>query len=232
MNAELKAQLKRFVPPEVLNAVLLHFPALYATSLVAYESNFQDSRVREELLGELARTLNIPGDIIECGSSRCGTSAIMALLLRSRNIKKTIYACDSFEGFDRNELSKEYAAGLTTTPSEAFTSTSYSYVCRKLSALRLQDYVIPVKGYFQQTLPNMTGPFCFALIDCDLKESLLYAAETIWPRLTSGGVLLFDDYLEDEFKGARLGVEEFLHRYRGELGSSGLLEHFYFVRKP
>lgn len=41
-----------------------------------------------------------------------------------------------------------------------------------------------IKGYFQDTLPNIVGPFCLVFIDCDLRDSLVYAAETLWPLLS------------------------------------------------
>ena len=228
----MKARLKKLIPVKLLNAILLNFPMLYSSSVVRYESNFQNPDDLQELLAQLEATFTIPGDVIECGSSRCGTSAIMALFLRKHSIKKMIFACDSFEGFDRQELAREFQARLTTTKDDAFTSTSYDYVKRKLAILRLENAVTPVKGYFQETLPHIDGPFSFALIDCDLKDSLLYAAETIWPRLSSGGLMLFDDYLADEFKGARLAVDQFVESRLGELAQHGLLKHFYYAQKP
>lgn len=227
----MKETIKYLIPRDVLNAVLLHFPVLYDTKLVNYESNVDAESVRNELLAQLATTLHVPGDIIECGSSRCGTSVIMALFMRSRNAGKTVFACDSFEGFDRDELRREYAAGLTSTPADAFTSTSFDYVKRKIAVLGLQDAIVPVKGYFEETLPNLHGPFSFALIDCDLKESMTYAAETVWPRLSPDGLMLFDDYGHDEFKGAKLGIDEFVGHHRDEMSSQGLLSHFYYAHR-
>lgn len=229
---KLKAGIKRLIPSQLLNATLLRFPRLYATRFVSYESNFQDPRIREELLRLLERTLNVPGDVIECGSSRCGTTVIMALYLQAKGSPKRILACDSFQGFDREELQRERNAGLTATPEDAFTSTSYSYVIKKLAVLRLSDRIRPIKGYFQETIPGLAGPFSFALIDCDLKESMLFAAEALWPRLSPGALMLFDDYGEAEFLGAKVGVDEFVSRREREIESHGLLDHFYFAQKP
>lgn len=228
----MKAQIKHLIPPTVLNTILLRFPFLYGTKMVNFESNFQTAGDIQELLAQLATTLDCEGEIIECGSSRCGTSAIMARYLRDQHSVKNILSCDSYEGFDLAELQQEQAVGLTTAGSSSFTSTSYAYVTRKMRALGLQDMVTPIKGYFQDTLPTIPGPFCFALIDCDLKESLLYAAEMLWPRLSSYGLILFDDYLTPTFKGAKLGVDAFVEQHSSEIASHGLLTHFYFVRKP
>jgi hypothetical protein len=185
----------------------------------------------DELLSQMATVLNVKGDIIECGSSRCGASIIMAKYLQAKGVNKKILACDSFEGFDRVELKREQKAGLTTATTSSFTSTSYQYVQKKIAALGFQNVVIPIKGYFQDTLPNVSSPFCLALIDCDLKDSLVYSAETIWPNLSNGGCILFDDYLSLEFKGAKQGVDIFVEKHLAEISEHGLLNRLYYVRK-
>jgi hypothetical protein len=226
-----KAGLKHTIPPALLNSLLLHFPSLYRTKLVLYETNISAGGGIDELLAQLAAVLDVEGEIIECGSSRCGASIIMANYLRTQQANKKILACDSYEGFDQSELKREQDAGLTTLRDTMFTSTSYKYVQKKIAALRLKDTVIPIKGYFQDSLPNIAGPFCMALIDCDLRDSLVYAAETIWPNLSSGGRILFDDYLDPVFRGAKQGVDIFVEKYQAEISEHGLLNRLYYACK-
>lgn len=185
----------------------------------------------DELLAQAAAVLNVEGEIIECGSSRCGASILMANYLRARQVNKKILACDSYEGFDQAELDRERKDGLTTATNRAFTSTSYQYVQKKIAALGFQDTVLPIKGYFQDSLPQLSGPFCLALIDCDLRDSLVYSAETIWPNLSSRGRILFDDYLDSGFKGAKQGVDIFVEKHRAEISEHGLLNRLYYVCK-
>ena len=104
-------------------------------------------------------------------------------------------------------------------------------VQKKIAALGFQHTVFPVKGYFQDTLPHMSGPFCLALIDCDFRDSLLYAAEIIWPNLLSQGCIVFDDYCESAFKGAKQGVDIFVEKHRSEISEHRLLNRLYYVRK-
>jgi hypothetical protein len=227
----LKAKLKHAFPPTLLNAVLLQFPILYRTKLVFYETNLTTNGGIDELLAQMATVHDVKGDIIECGSSRCGASIILAKYLQAQRVNKKILACDSFEGFDQVELKREQKARLTTATNKSFTSTSYQYVQKKIAALGFQNAVIPIKGYFQETLPNLSGPFCLALIDCDMKDSLLYSAETVWPNLSNGGCILFDDYLSPDFKGAKQGVDIFVERYQTEISEHGLLNRLYYVHK-
>ena len=227
---KLRSFLKQSIPIPLLNTVLLRMPALYRTPFVNFETNISGEGIKD-LLETVDQTASLSGDVVECGSSRCGASVIMANHLRSHGHSKQVIACDSFEGFDQHELRKERERGLTTTGERDCTSTSVEYVQSKLSALGLIDKVIPVKGFFTQTLPLVEGPFSFALIDCDLSESLLFCAETLWPRLVSGGCVAFDDYLDDDFKGARIGVDIFVARHAEEILKHGLKRRLYVVTK-
>ncbi|MBN1481607.1 hypothetical protein EH223_04520 [candidate division KSB1 bacterium] len=225
-----KLMVKRSIPQPFLNRVLLTFPFLYRTKVVNYETNFLTDDI-DDLLSQLDYVLPMEGNIIECGSSRCGASIIMGNHLRSKHIPKKIYACDSFEGFNPDELEKEKAAGLTKATKNSFTSTSYEYVKSKIKRLGLADTVIPVKGFFQDTLPGIKSKFCFALIDCDLRDSILYCAETLWPDLDKGARILFHDYTEEEFQGARLAIDHFVDTYNKEIDEHGLLKNLYMVKK-
>ena len=226
----LKRTIKRAIPKWILNKILLTFPIIYSLKFVNYETNMSVEAI-SELLKQLSLALELEGNIIECGSSRCGASVIIAKYLQSNRTKKLIYACDSFEGFDQNELHKEKDAGLTNTPDNSFTSTSIIYVKSKITALGVDSIVIPIKGYFKDTLPNIDSKFCFALVDCDLRESMVFCAEAIWPSLVSGGQILFDDYTDNDFMGARLAIDQFIDKYRNEIQEHRLLSRLYSVVK-
>lgn len=212
----LKARLKHAVPTPVLNKMLLTFPALYRVPAIRYESNIGE-RGLNTVKGLLDKVLHLDGNIIECGASRCGTTAVMASILKERRIDKHIYALDSFEGFPVEEVNKERAEGLNTSGPKAFTSTSLEYVQEKFRVLGVDSYVTPIKGFFQDTLESVDSDWCFAFIDCDLRDSLVYCAEIIWPRLVSGGCMLFDDYNSKTHGGAVFGVDQFVRDHLSEI---------------
>lgn len=185
-----------------------------------------------DLLGALDRIADLPGDIVECGSWRGGSAMIMAEALARRGDHRLVYACDSYEGFDLDELRQEREAGRTDERDDAFASTSLKYVEAKIREHGLEGRVIPIKGYFEETLPDLEGPFALALIDCDLPRSILFAARTLWPKLRSGGLMLFDDYSNAEhFSGARSAVDQFLAEHRKAIDDERLLSRLYRVRK-
>ncbi len=57
---------------------------------------------------------------------------------------------------------------------------------KKLAKLGLTHLIQPIREYFQQTLPKLDSSFCLAFIDCDLHDSILYCAQTLWPALNPG----------------------------------------------
>jgi O-methyltransferase len=185
----------------------------------------------EALIGRLEASLRLAGDVIECGCFLCGTTVHMAHLLQRRQPNKRIYACDTFQGFDPEEIRREQEAG-DATRHHSFADNDLRYVRRKLKRLGVADQVILVQGLFQASLDALPGPFCFAFIDCDLHDSMLYAARTVWPRLSPGGCCVFDDYDNPEYRGATLAVDTFLAEHRQSIRESGrLLRKLYFAVK-
>ena len=229
---DLRARLKRLLPPDALNWLMLNFPIVYKFPIVSFESNMEDEAL-EDIGCLLATTALLSGDVIECGSSRCGTSIYIARHLASLGIKKPIHALDSYEGFDRGELERERSKGLTSAPDDSFTSTSFRYVVRKLEKLGYDDIIFPVQGLFRDTLPLLAAEtrFSFALVDCDLQDSVSYCADTLWPRMVPGAVVAFDDYASDEFRGARLAVDAFVSGQADDISSHGMLNRLYYARK-
>lgn len=227
----LKIKIASHIPQPILNNVFLAFPFLYRMKFISYESYIAENNGLDDLLSYLDKVLHIEGDIIECGSGRCGSSIIVANYLKLRRINKKVYACDTFSGFDLSELQDERKKGLTKATENSLKHTSYDYVKKKIERLGLSDIIIPVKGLFQDTLSQIKCRFNLAFIDCDLKRSIIYATETIWPNLSRNGIILFDDYTTEDFKGAKQAIEYLLNEYQNEISSNGLLHRLYYIQK-
>lgn len=228
----MRQRTRPLLPQSVLNTILLRFPFIYTMKFVNYESGLRDNDGLKDLMQQLETILHIRGDIIECGSDRCGTSVILGKYLKTIDIDKKIYALDVFgSGFDIKELEEERRLGLTDVEDSSFTNTSFEYVKKKIKLLGLENIVIPVKGLFKDTLPSIDSTFCLCLIDCDLRKSILYCAETLWPKLSSNGVMLFDDYGSMEYKGVKIVVDAFVNDHQQEISEHGFLNKIYQVRK-
>ena len=221
------------IPVSALNRTLLAFPALYGLPFVQYETNIWEHGGVEDIRTLIELAADCPGNVLECGASRCGTAILMARHLRRLGVSKTVYALDSYQGFPPDELARERAHGWTDVAANAHTSTSLDYVTAKIRRLGYADTVIPVPGFFKRTLPEIIGQgrVAFAFIDCDLKESTSYCSRTVWPNVDSGGILAFDDYLGPLHSGVKLAVDEFVSAYKCEINEHGMLQRLYYVRK-
>lgn len=221
---------KRF-PQSWINSFLLSFPRLYQTRFIWYESYLRTAK--HEILDALALTQPIEGNIVEFGSARCGTSALIGKLLKQNKILKKIYALDTFgAGFDKGELARERFRGLTDAKEEDFTGeyNSFAYVQAKIKALQLERYVVPIQGMFQQTFDSIEGKFSLAIVDCNLSESVKYSLESVWPRLTIGGIILVDDCDSKRFRGVKGAVDLFVKKERGDCEAQKL-QRLYRIRK-
>ena len=229
----LRARIALLLPQALLDGILLRLPILYKTKFINYESYLSGRiDIQSEIFESLDSVLNLEGDVIECGSARCGTTAILAKHIKDELVRKKVYACDLFGGgFDRTELTNERKMELNDASDDSFTYNSYEYVEKKLRALDIDEYVVLIKGLFRDTLPKLNSKFCFCLIDCDLRSSMTFCAETVWPKLCSKGMMLFDDYGEVHFKGAKIAVDEFVKKNENSILEHGLLKRLYYVKK-
>lgn len=226
----LKIKIAKKIPLPIINNTFLLFPFLYKTRLINYESYLDETSINE-LLNFIKNHQDLRGNIIECGCARCGTTVIMGNFLKSNNIKKKIFALDSFEGFDKKELQYERSKDLTQDTSESFTYSSLEYVSNKIKKLKLSNIIVPIKGYFEETLPGIDSEFCMAFIDCDLEKSVTFTAETTWKRLMTGGQLFFDDYISEGYQGVKLAVDAFVKHHDKEIDEHGISSGLYHITK-
>ena len=79
-----------------------------------------------------------------------------------------------------------------------------------------KDHIHLVKGRVEETIPHR-APERIALLrlDTDWYESTLHELVHLYPRLSSGGVLLIDDY--GHWRGAREATDEYIARNRLKL---------------
>lgn len=152
------------------------------------------------LAAAVRRGRELEGDMIECGSYRGGSAALIGMLLEGTG--KTLHVCDSFEGLPaptaRDNFHRE----------GDFNDTSAERVRRGLESLGVPARVHV--GFFDKTFPALEDRrFAFAHIDVDLYQSVRDCLEFCHPRMTEGAVMIFDDYGAKSCEGAKEAVDEF-----------------------
>jgi hypothetical protein len=159
----------------------------------------------------LERTAAIPGDIAECGVWRGRSLAAMALYLHQQNLGKTVFGFDSFQGFDESVKADLQLGGtdLEAKRVGGFSDTSLALVQHKLDAFRLRNVRLH-PGFFHESLARCASKiFSFVHLDCDIYESYRTCMEFFYPRLSRGGIILFDEYNDPSWPGANRAVDEF-----------------------
>jgi hypothetical protein len=67
-----------------------------------------------------------------------------------------------------------------------------------------------VYGFFKSTLPRVSGPFSFALIDCGLGVTVQFCLENLFQKMSSGGIVLIDEYVIEAWSGVKPAVDDFI----------------------
>lgn len=149
----------------------------------------------------LRQWLSVPGDVWECGVYKGGTAAMLAAMIAEFAPKKRLLLFDTFEGMPTTDPSKDLhqAGDFADTSLEAV----IDYVGHK-------GICIARKGFIPDTFAGLEdSAICFAHIDVDIYRSIVDSLEFIWPRLSPGGVVVFDDYGFPSCPGARSAVDDF-----------------------
>ena len=156
-----------------------------------------------------------PGDIVECGVWKGGSSMLMALtLLRMGDVTRSIFLFDTFTGMTEPTERDGTATVRQWRKLERGDHNEWAYgplseVQRNLSSTGYPtERVHFIQGPVEETLPS-AQPTEIALLrlDTDWYELTRHELVHLYPRLQDGGVLVIDDY--GHWAGARAAVDEY-----------------------
>ncbi len=164
---------------------------------------------------------DIPGDFVECGVWRGGSSMAAALALRELGDEtRSLWLYDTYEGMiapteedvdiGGQSADKKFSERQLTDDSSEWCRSPVDDVRRNLASTGYPaDKVHFVKGKVQDTIPAEmpAGPVAILRLDTDWYDSTRHELEHLYPRLVSGGVLILDDY--GYWQGARKAVDEY-----------------------
>jgi O-methyltransferase len=159
---------------------------------------------RAHILFSCARQATaVDGDFIECGVYQGGTAMIIQRALRAAGAetRKRLLLFDTFEGMPEND-----ATGDSFRSGE-MNDTSYEAVLERVSA---GGNTVAFKGVIPATFGAVQDSrFAFAHVDVDIYKSIKDCCEFIYPRLTAGGWMIFDDYGFPSCAGGKRAIDEF-----------------------
>jgi O-methyltransferase len=155
-----------------------------------------------ELWSLIAQTCRLSGDCIEIGVWRGGTGCLIAQRVKNLGLNCDVFLCDTFCGVVKAGMMDDaYAGGEHADTGEESV---------RALANRLGVGVKLLKGIFPEETASQVEAkkFRFCHIDVDVYRSARDSTEWIWPRLVSGGIVVFDDYGFQGCDGVRKFVEE------------------------
>ena len=167
----------------------------------------------------------IEGSIVECGVWKGGSMMLVSQTLKKLNhTGYDLYLYDTFEGTTKpsevdldymgnsmlNAWNKEFE-GKKKLPSSA----DYASIEEVQKNIFMTGYpknkIHFIKGRVEETIPShIPEKISILRLDTDWYESTKHELEYLFPRLSSGGILIIDDY--GHFKGAKKAVDEYFKK--------------------
>ncbi len=195
--------------PEIVNFAAKFFQGI--DSLWEQDSEFKEiyKDVRKNIILDKKRAYvlyrlvkhcsHLEGDFAELGVYKGGGCKLIAL---TNKLNKTIYGFDTFEGFpelDKNMNPTWRIGQLNDAP--------YDHVKNFINDVN----VILIKGVFPATVKKVpeNAQFSFIHLDTDLYEGTLAGCEFFYDRITTGGIILVDDYGFLSCPGVKSAVDKF-----------------------
>jgi hypothetical protein len=171
------------------------------------------------------RTLDVPGDIAELGVYRGLGLLTWANLLESFAIgdrTKVVYGFDNWAGFRGFSPEDGGEAADAHKVVGGFDPSRFRAELESAIAIFDRDRFVPwkartvlVDGDIEASVPaflerNPGVRFSLIHFDCDLYAPTKSALEALWPRMSRGGLVLFDEYAIADWPGETQAVDEFL----------------------
>lgn len=162
---------------------------------------------------ETALKDEVDGDFIETGVWRGGACIFMRAILLAHGVtNRKIFVADSFEGLPKPDYEKYPADKGDRHYVHSYLAVSKEEVENNFKKYGLlDDQVVFLKGWFKDTLPYAPiNKLAVLRLDGDMYSSTIEALESLYPKLSSGGFCIIDDY---GLKGCQQAVDDYRSKY-------------------
>jgi predicted O-methyltransferase YrrM len=155
-------------------------------------------------LDELLRTKDVEGAVVEIGVHLAGTSAIAHRFLQQIHVERRYVGIDTFSGFVRAQFEVDVALGVPADHSRFFSQNSIELVRRLVTLYGCEEIELIEGDVCTMTGDELPSSIAVALVDVDLTLPIRASLDLLYPRMSSGGVILIDDCAEvTSWAGAR-----------------------------
>lgn len=171
----------------------------------------------------------IPGDFVECGVWKGGSSMLMAKTLMKFGLQnRTLWLYDTYEGMSAptendTDIQGTKADELLKNASKADQASVWCYSSLDEVKANLISTGYPeknirfVQGKVEDSIPATMpqGQIALLRLDTDWYESTKHEMEHLYPHLVQQGVLIIDDY--GHWVGAKKAIDEYLETHKEPL---------------
>jgi len=167
---------------------------------------------------------HIPGDFVECGVWKGGSSMMIARVLQSMGITdRTIWMYDTYEGMteptadDKDyqgfEAEKLLNASDKSDSNSVWCYSSLEEVQLNLKKTEYNESLIKfVKGKVEESIPGeMPGSVALLRLDTDWYASTYHEMTHLYPILEIRGVLIIDDF--GHWEGAKKAILQYFDEH-------------------
>jgi hypothetical protein len=172
---------------------------------------FQKIFARADLVRMVA---DVPGDIVDAGAFKGASTLQFAHLLETYqpNSRSKVVAFDTFDAVFPRVRPDE--AGAAEDHMASYEATAFQQLTEAIERFGLGHRVEIVRGDITETLLSYVKAnpgFRISLLHCDLDvyEATLATLKAAWPRITPGGIAVFDEYAVGAW-GESDAADEFL----------------------
>lgn len=149
---------------------------------------------------------NVHGDIVEFGCYVGESSKYLRMMLDYYQSDKELYVYDSFEGLPElssYEINTGWRSGTLKTTEDILVQNF------------LINHLRPPKVYksWFNSIPESAIPsnISFSFLDGDFYESIRDSLKIVYPKLSTGGCIVFHDYDRPDLPGVKAAVDEYVN---------------------
>lgn len=166
----------------------------------------------EQVLSE-----GVPGDLIEAGVFRGGQPILMRGVLKAHGVTdRKVFVADSFQGLPEPDPTRDLDDAIALALLDGVGRFRVSAQAVRDAFLRyglLDEQVVFLEGWFKDVLPSAPiERLAVIRLDGDFYESTRDALQALYPKLSSGGFAIIDDY------GIPIGCRRAVDEYRAAHG--------------
>ncbi len=165
-------------------------------NLISNQISMVDAGRFHTVLRNFDKINSVKGDIVECGVWRGGMSIFLSTLFKDKNI----WVCDSFDGFQPLDIATYSYSDEPHTPNyNDMIRVSYEEVVNNFEKYGFEENdprIKFLKGWVKDTLNPKTCSIkniSLLRIDVDAYSATREVLEYLYPKVTSGGYIIFDD---------------------------------------